>query len=47
MGSGFNPDRFVPYLMLHEFEAMLFSDCYRFAEAIGRSSLAADFQANS
>ena len=45
MGGGFNPDRFVPYLMLHEFEAMLFSDCYRFAEAIGRSSLAADFQA--
>ena len=27
MGSGFNPDRFVPYVMMHEFEAMLFSDC--------------------
>ena len=27
MGSTFNPDRFIPYVMMHEFEAMLFSDC--------------------
>ena len=45
MGSGFNPDRFIPYLMLHEFESMLFSDCGRFADAIGRPNMASNFQA--
>ena len=45
MGSSFNPDRFVPYVMLHEFEAMLFSDCEAFARGIGRSDLAPSFQA--
>ena len=44
MGDSFNPDRFVPYVMMHEFEAMLFSDCQRFAEAIGRPELAGSFQ---
>ena len=44
MGGSFNPDRFVPYLMMHEFEAMLFSDCHRFANAIGRPNLASAFQ---
>ena len=44
MGDSFNPDRFVPYVMMHEFEAMLFSDCQRFAEAIGRPELAVSFQ---
>lgn len=44
MGDGFNPARFVPYVMMHEFEAMLFSDCQRFAEAIGRPELAGSFQ---
>ena len=45
MGRSFNPDRFVPYLMMHEFEAMLFSDCHRFADTIGRPNLASDLQA--
>ena len=45
MGDSFNPGRFVPYVMMHEFEAMLFSDCERFAEAIGRPELAVSFQA--
>lgn len=45
MGRSFNPDRFVPYLMTHEFEAMLFSDCSRFADTIGRPNLASDLQA--
>ena len=45
MRSGFNPDRFIPYLMMHEFEAMLFSDCARFADAIGRPDAASNFQA--
>ena len=45
MGSSFNPDRFVPYVMLHEFEAMLFSDCEAFARGIGSPDLAPSFQA--
>ena len=45
MGSSFNPERFVPYLMMHEFEAMLFSDCRSFADTIGRPNLASDLQA--
>ena len=44
MGSDFNPERFVPYVMMHEFEAMLFSDCERFAEGIGEPKLAPKFQ---
>ena len=27
-------DRFVPFVMLHEFEALLFSDCQKFADAV-------------
>ena len=44
MGSDFNPERFVPYVMMHEFEAMLFSDCDKFAEGIGEPELASAFQ---
>ena len=44
MGTSFNPNRFVPYVMMHEFEAMLFSDCDSFGHAIGRSDLIDDFQ---
>ena len=43
MGTSFNPNRFIPYVMMHEFEAMLFSDCDAFGRGIGRSDLAADF----
>ena len=45
MGSNFNPDRFVPYVMMHEFEAMLFSDCAAFARGIGSPDLVPSFQA--
>ena len=45
MGTNFNPDRFVPYVMMHEFEAILFSDCERFAEGIMKPELAPKFQA--
>jgi Domain of unknown function (DUF4276) len=31
--------------MMHEFEGLLFSDCERFGRGIGRSDLAAGFQA--
>jgi Domain of unknown function (DUF4276) len=44
MGSGFDPKRFVPFVVMHEFEGLLFSDCDAFARAIGRQSLSVDFQ---
>ena len=44
MGGGFDPDRFVPYVMMHEFEALLFSDCEQFGSGIGRPDLAGSFQ---
>ncbi|MDE2787677.1 MAG: DUF4276 family protein [Chloroflexota bacterium] len=44
MGNSFNPVRFVPYVMMHEFEAMLFSDCEKFAQAIYHPELADRFQ---
>ena len=45
MGANFNPARFVPCIVMHEFEALLFSDCATFANAIGHEYLASDFQA--
>ena len=33
--------RFIPYVMMHEFEGMLFSDCKLFAEGIGQPQMAA------
>jgi len=36
--------RFIPYVVMHEFEALLFSDCTSFAEGIGRKELGAEFQ---
>ncbi len=44
MGSRFNRRRFVPYVMMHEFEAMLFSDCSGFASAIGHAHLTAPLE---
>jgi hypothetical protein len=40
MGPQFDPRRFVPLVVMHEFEALLFSDPDRFAQGIGRSDLA-------
>ena len=34
--------RFIPFVVMHEFEAVLFSDCEKFATAIGRSDLRAE-----
>ena len=36
---------FVPYVMVHEFEALLFCDCTALAETVGDPALAADFLA--
>lgn len=44
MGRGFDSKRFLPYVMMHEFEALLFSDCERFAQGIGRPDLCPRFQ---
>lgn len=43
MGSRLDSRRLVPLVMMHEFEALLFSDPDRFASAIGMSNLAPDF----
>ena len=40
MGARFDGRRFVPFLMMHEFEALLFSDCAKFSAAIGQPSAA-------
>ena len=41
MGARFaEADRFVPYVMMHEFEALLFSDCEGFARGIDRPEVA-------
>jgi Domain of unknown function (DUF4276) len=37
--------RFVPFVVLHEFEGLLFSDCEIFAQSIGKRDVAASFQA--
>jgi hypothetical protein len=44
LGHTHNPHRFIPYVMLHEFEGLLFSHPLRFAHAIGRPDLAQGFQ---
>lgn len=45
MGPRFNPKRFVPLIVMHEFEALLFSDPDRFAQGIERRDLAMKFLA--
>ena len=45
LDSGFYRRRFVPYVVMHEFEGLLFSDCGRFAQGIGRPDLSSQFQA--
>ena len=44
LGSDFDPSRFVPHVMIHEFEAILFSDCTAFAYSIGQPDLSVAFQ---
>jgi len=45
LGTGFDSRRFIPFVMMHEFEGLLFSDCEAFGRGIGRPELSADFQA--
>ena len=44
MGNTFYKNCFVPYLMMHEFEALLFSDCTNFGNGIGKPELIEKFQ---
>lgn len=45
MDASFNTQRFIPYIIMHEFEGLLFSDCQRFANGIARPELGVAFQA--
>ena len=45
MRHDFNPRRFIPFVIMHEFEGLLFSDCSAFSRGIYRPELKADFQA--
>lgn len=44
-GDSFFPVRFVPFVLVHEFECLLFGDCAAFTRAIGRPELEVAFQA--
>jgi hypothetical protein len=45
MGRHHGPQRFVPFVVMHEFEGLLFSDSAAFSRAIGRPDLESEFQA--
>jgi hypothetical protein len=45
MGDNFDRNRFIPYVMMHEFEGMLFSNCELFGNGINRPDLIPQFQA--
>jgi hypothetical protein len=44
LGGAFEAQRFLPFVVMHEFEGLLFSDCQAFAEAIARPQLAQPFR---
>ena len=45
MAPSFDRRRFIPYVSMHEFEALLFSDCARFAESVGQPAIACPMEA--
>ena len=45
LGASFNSNRFIPYVMMHEFEGLLFSDCERFGQGMGHPELIPKLQA--
>ena len=45
LGNAFDRRRFVPYVVMHEFEGLLFSDPEQFAQGIGQPSLASELAA--
>jgi len=44
LGGEFEARRFLPFVVMHEFEGLLFSDCRAFAEAIARPQLTNRFR---
>jgi hypothetical protein len=44
MGGSFFPNRFIPFVVMHEFEGLLFSDCMAFSRGIDRPDLEVSFQ---
>ena len=46
MGGGFDSSRFIPFVTMHEFEALLFSDCERFALGIDKPEMTGPLQAD-
>jgi hypothetical protein len=44
LGGEFEARRFLPFVVMHEFESLLFSNCQAFAEAIARPQLTQQFQ---
>jgi hypothetical protein len=45
MGPDFFPNRFIPFVIVHEFEGLLFSDCAAFCRALGKPELQPALQA--
>ncbi len=45
MDADFDSRRFLPFVMIHEFEGLLFSDCASFGRGIGRPDLIPSLQA--
>ncbi len=45
MGNRFDSDRFLPFVVMHEFEGLLFSDCAAFSRGIHRPDLESRLQA--
>lgn len=44
LGGSLQPGRFIPYVVMHEFEGLLFSDCERFSSGIGKPALKRELQ---
>lgn len=40
-----DPNRFIPFVMMHEFEGLLFSDCDALSRGVGRPELRPKFEA--
>jgi hypothetical protein len=45
MGLDFIQARFIPFVVMHEFEALLFSDCHAFSRSMGRPDVREPMQA--
>jgi len=43
LGNSFNPNRLIPYVQMHEFEALLFSSPAKLAESLGDEKLSSIF----